>query len=79
VSETGSHLTYMIDIALNTEVFARRWRCPMNGADRVIRWSTAFAVLGVAAVAASYEHARRKTPVPALAVAPRLGYRDLCG
>jgi Protein of unknown function (DUF2637) len=31
----------------------------MNGADRVIRWSTAFAVLGVAAVAAvaSYEHA----------------------
>jgi Protein of unknown function (DUF2637) len=31
----------------------------MNGADRVIRWSTALAVLGVAAVAAvaSYEHA----------------------
>jgi hypothetical protein len=31
----------------------------MNGADRVIRWSTAGAVLGVAAVAAvaSYEHA----------------------
>ncbi len=31
----------------------------MNGADRVIRCSTAFAVLGVAAVAAvaSYEHA----------------------
>jgi hypothetical protein len=31
----------------------------MSGADRVIRWSTAFAVLGVAAVAAvaSYEHA----------------------
>ena len=30
----------------------------MSGADRVIRWSTAFAVLGVAAVAAvaSYEH-----------------------
>jgi hypothetical protein len=27
----------------------------MNGADQVIRWSTAFAVLGVAAVA-SYEH-----------------------
>ena len=40
-------------------VFACSWRCPMNGADRVIRWSTAFAVLGVAAVAAvaSYEHA----------------------
>ena len=31
----------------------------MSGADRVIRWSTAFAVLGVAAVATvvSYEHA----------------------
>jgi hypothetical protein len=31
----------------------------MNGADRTIRWSTALAVLGVAAVAAvaSYEHA----------------------
>jgi Protein of unknown function (DUF2637) len=31
----------------------------MNGADRVIRWSTALAVLGVAAVAAvaSYEPA----------------------
>jgi hypothetical protein len=28
----------------------------MNGADLIIRWSTAFAVLGVAAVA-SYEHA----------------------
>jgi hypothetical protein len=31
----------------------------MNAADRVIRWSTALAVLGVAAIAAvaSYEHA----------------------
>ena len=31
----------------------------MNAADRVIRWSTALAVVGVAAVAAvvSYEHA----------------------
>ena len=31
----------------------------MNGADRTMRWSTALAVLGVAAVAAvaSYEHA----------------------
>lgn len=31
----------------------------MNAADRIIRWSTALAVLGVAAVAAvaSYEHA----------------------
>jgi Protein of unknown function (DUF2637) len=36
-----------------------RWRCAMSGAGRVIRWSTALAVLGVAAVAAaaSYEHA----------------------
>jgi hypothetical protein len=35
------------------------WRSAMSGGDRVIRWSTAFAVLGVAAVAvvASYEHA----------------------
>ena len=34
-------------------------RCPVTEADRVIRWSTALAVLGVAAVAAvaSYEHA----------------------
>ena len=31
----------------------------MSGADRIIKWSTAVAVLGVAAVAAvaSYEHA----------------------
>jgi hypothetical protein len=36
----------------------RRW-CAVNAADRVIRWSTALAVLGVAVVAAvaSYEHA----------------------
>jgi len=35
------------------------WRCAMSGADPIIRWSTAFTVLGVAAVAAvaSYEHA----------------------
>jgi hypothetical protein len=35
------------------------WWCAMSGGDRVIRWSTALAVLGVAAVAAvaSYEHA----------------------
>jgi Protein of unknown function (DUF2637) len=34
-------------------------RCPMMAADRVIRWTTVGAVLGVAAVAAvaSYEHA----------------------
>jgi hypothetical protein len=35
----------------------------MSGADRVIRWSTALAVLGVAAVAAvvSYERERSRT------------------
>ena len=40
-------------------VFAGRWWCLMSPADRVIRWSTALAVLGVAAVGAvaSYEHA----------------------
>ena len=85
----------------------------MRPADRVIRWSTALAVVGVAVVAAvaSYEHAydlvrahgeagwtarlvpltvdgltyassmvmldsaRRKTPVPALALAARPGHR----
>src|SRR6185312_1348021 len=38
---------------------AQCWRCGMSGDDRVTRWSTAVAVLGVAAVAvvASYEHA----------------------
>ena len=56
---TDTHLTYMIDIALTTEFCAHCWRCAMSGVDRVIRWSTAVAVLGVAAVAAvaSYEHA----------------------
>src|SRR5690348_13722892 len=36
----------------------RRW-CMMTATDRIIRWSTALAVVGVAAVAAvvSYEHA----------------------
>ena len=40
-------------------VFACCWRWAVNGGDRVIRWSTAVAVLGVAAVAAvaSYERA----------------------
>jgi hypothetical protein len=35
------------------------WWCPVMAADRVIRWTTAVAVIGVAAVAAvaSYEHA----------------------
>jgi hypothetical protein len=34
-------------------------RCPVTGTDKAIRWSTAAAVIGVAAVAAvvSYEHA----------------------
>jgi hypothetical protein len=37
----------------------RCWRCAMTGADRVIRWMTAGAVVDVATVAAvaSYEHA----------------------
>ena len=36
----------------------RQW-CAMNAVDRVIRWSTAVAVIGTAAIAAvvSYEHA----------------------
>ena len=40
-------------------VFACCWWCAMSGADRVIRWSTALAVLGVALIAGvvSYEHA----------------------
>ena len=40
-------------------VHACRWRCAVSVADRVIRWSTALAVAGVAVVAAvvSYEHA----------------------
>src|SRR5260370_42383289 len=35
------------------------WRCAMTGVDRILRWSTAGAVVGVASVAAvaSYEHA----------------------
>jgi Protein of unknown function (DUF2637) len=40
------------------QVFCR-WRCPVKATDGVIRWTTAGAVVGVAAVAAvaSYEHA----------------------
>ena len=40
------------------QVFCR-WRCLVMAADRMIRWTTAVAVIGVAAVAAvaSYEHA----------------------
>ena len=40
-------------------VSAGRWWCVVTAVDRVIRWSTALAVVGVPAVAAvvSYEHA----------------------
>jgi hypothetical protein len=40
-------------------VSAAWWWCAVKGADRVIRWSTGLAVLGVAGIAAvvSYEHA----------------------
>lgn len=43
--------------SLPDQVFCR-WRCPVTAADRVIGWTTAVAVTGVAAVAAvaSYEH-----------------------
>ena len=53
-----THLAYMIDIALTTE-FSLAAGGAMSGGNRVIRLSTALAVLGVAAVAAvaSYEHA----------------------
>jgi hypothetical protein len=54
------HATYVHDQHRpHHRVFAYRWGTAMSGADRVIRWSTAGAVLGVAAVAvvASYEHA----------------------
>ncbi len=50
--------------------FAGDWRgCATNATDRVIRWSTALAVVSAAVVAAvvSYEH------VSALVRAPRLG------
>ena len=59
VSKVEWHLTYMIDIALRTEFALAAGGARSAAADRVIRWSTAFAVLGVAAVAAvaSYEHA----------------------
>ncbi len=50
----------------------------MNGADRITRWSTALAVLGIAAVAAvaSYEHAYDLT-LSVLAVRRRPGCADL--
>lgn len=45
-------------MAAHHGVSAGRWRCAVTAAGRVIRWSAALAVLGVAAVAAvvSYEH-----------------------
>src|ERR1700722_5347238 len=59
VSE-ARHATYVHDShGPDHGVYAHCRRCAMSGADRIIRWSTALAVLGVAAVAAvaSYEHA----------------------
>jgi hypothetical protein len=59
VSE-ARHAPYVHDQSrLDYRVRAYCWRCAMSGAGRVVRWSTALAVLGVAAVAAvaSYEHA----------------------
>ena len=46
-------------MAAVSRVLAGRWWCMMGTADRVIRWSTALVVLGVAAITAvaSYEHA----------------------
>jgi hypothetical protein len=54
-----SHLTYMTPVTPDDRIHAGCWRCAMTGADKVIRWSTAVAVIGVAVVAAvvSYEHA----------------------
>src|SRR5438270_41084 len=45
--------------ASNLESLGEAQRCPMTAADRIIRWTTALAVVGVATVAAvaSYEHA----------------------
>jgi len=65
---TDTHLTYMIDIALTQSSQLLREVCD----DRVIGWSTAGAVAGVAAVAPSHpmgmlDSARRMVPVPALA------------
>jgi hypothetical protein len=53
-----THVTYMINIAFRGVRYSG-WRCAVTGADRVIRWTTAGAVVGVAAVAAvaSYERA----------------------
>jgi hypothetical protein len=51
-------------MAAHHGVSAGRRCCRMNSADRVIRWSRALAVVGVAAVAAvvSYEHANQAGP-----------------
>jgi hypothetical protein len=57
---TVRHAPYVHDRhRLDHRVYAHCWRCAMSKADRIVRWSTALAVLGVAAIAAvaSYEHA----------------------
>jgi hypothetical protein len=58
---TYVHGTYRPDQG----VYAQLWRCAANATDRVVRWSTAQAVLGVALIAAvvSYEHASALVPV----------------
>jgi hypothetical protein len=54
-------------------VLAGRWWCVMNTVDRVIRWSTALAVLGVGrAVRVTMRQVRASAPAP-LAAAP-FGY-----
>lgn len=57
VRAQGLPIGHASGIAL-TRIFCDR-RCPVTAADRVIRWTTAGAVVGVAVVAAvaSYEHA----------------------
>ena len=49
---TDTHFNYMTGVALTADFFACYCRCAMSGADRVIRRSTAGAVLGVAATLA---------------------------
>jgi hypothetical protein len=46
-------------MAAHGRVLASRWWCVTKAGDRIIRWSTALAVLGVAAITAvvPYEHA----------------------
>ena len=55
--DQGLPIGHASEVALTSDFCDRR--CPVTAADRVIRWTTAGAVVGVAAVAAvaSYEHA----------------------